>query len=401
MNLYKKYIKKDADTGSLNLEMSLIIGLVVLTVVASLAGVGAKISDLYEHQAVVIEEGPVGSAKFLITDIDGNPLPNINVTLNPIGQPVAYKNIAIAVASKIINGTTDDDGVVFFKYVPVGKATVTADGEEIIPTVTNVTILENKTIELPVEVRLAKFILQYDRNGGTGTLPLASEGKVFTIPNATSLSAPQFQEFAGWGTTPIGGIIFSPGETLNIPQTLGTDDEVVVLFAQWRDRSDVYQNFEATIVPGYAEGKHYGWWHYNTVYHWSGWYSKFDFRANSTTNPNQRYTFTYYNNVSHQYWDPQYEYEYRGTSSHQYINITGTNGFDRTVALSLSDFKQHTIKLEVINNNFKVYLDGVLKMNVTDTNASRPVKGYMRQVHPDSAIPSGFQVDSFSVVKLP
>ena len=397
-----KFKSKDADIGSLNLEMSLIIGLVVLAVVASLTGVGGKIADLYEHQAVVIEEGPVGNVRILISDPAGDPIPNVNIAFNPVGQAGVSRFIDIALANRVITGKTNEEGIAFFKYVPVGKATITVEGDEVITTTSNVTVLENKLVELPVEVRLAKFSLQYDRNGGTGTVPPASEGKILIAATPTGLTAPQYQEFAGWGSEPSGGTVFSPGESINIPQVFGTDNENIVLFAQWRDRSDVYQNFEMTIVPGYGRGSSYNR-QFNTVRHWNGWYAKFDFRANSTTNPNQRYTFTYYNNVGVEYWDPQYENEYRDSYSFQTIEITGSNGFSQKITLPWSDFKQHVIKLVAVDNNFKVYLDGVLRMNVTDSQtsvASRPVKGYIRQLLPDPALPSGFSVDSVNIVKI-
>ena len=92
---------------------------------------------------------------------------------------------------------------------------------------TIVEVIEESGLE-PVE----KFVIEYDANGGEGTIPAVSvfSGKSITVNDGASLTPPEDKEFAGWGLTD------AATEAVTSPFTPEDD---ITLYAIWDDVTPV------------------------------------------------------------------------------------------------------------------------------------------------------------------
>ena len=222
----KKVFLHRNQRGSLNLEMSLIIGLVVVAVVVSLSAAGAGISNLYNYDAAVIEAGgPVGDLAMVVTDTDGTPLAGATVTTVPIGGNASNSSglIETAFANKSVTQVSDANGNVFFKYILAGDTKIIVEKPGFEPAETTAEIKPKEVVEETVKL-IPKVTVSFDLNGGLGFAPDAKEllkGESFVLPDSSGITAPvnvpQLNSsltpfvFSGWSTSQSGGSVVAPG----------------------------------------------------------------------------------------------------------------------------------------------------------------------------------------------
>lgn len=91
---------------------------------------------------------------------------------------------------------------------------------------TIVEVIEESGLE-PVE----KFVIEYDANGGEGTISAVSvfSGKSITVNDGASLTPPEGKEFAGWAKT-------DSAQSATVVSPF-TPDKDTILYAVWTEVS--------------------------------------------------------------------------------------------------------------------------------------------------------------------
>ena len=205
--------KLKTDYGSLNLEMALIIGLVVLAVVGSLTLVGEGISDLYLKGSELEGSGPVGGLTVSVED-DG-------------GSPVADATVTAATTDLSFSATdvTEADGLATFTEVPVGEVNVTIEGDGLetetftVEVEEGVTLTENKVITYTlVESPVTDFI--WSTSGGEATVVRYIGNSPNVVVPSTYMGLPVTKMFNGSWTS---GTFYDKGEiveTVVLPSSI-------------------------------------------------------------------------------------------------------------------------------------------------------------------------------------
>ena len=119
--------------GSLNLELSLIIALLIITGVAGLTFLGGRVTNSFVNGADILKYGGLyGNIKVVITSPEGTPVSGVDIGL--VKNNSALNNRQnIASAATTLDGTTDTNGIIVFEQIPVASYNVVVKDTNYIP----------------------------------------------------------------------------------------------------------------------------------------------------------------------------------------------------------------------------------------------------------------------------
>lgn len=242
--MYKKvnphFIKSENISGSLNLELSLLIGLVSLASIAVMFIFGGEISYFYKVSNAKIQYGStVGNIDLSVVDTEKNPVEDVKISIG---------------TDRVVTGTTDSNGSVSLENVNAGNTFLTAETPDGLKRKFDIFIPEFETLEL--ELELYKFVkFSYNLNGVYEENPTVLEvepGSTVTIPASipSADNSPFFTTFKYWNTQKNGmGITKFPGDSM----VLGTEN--TTLFAQWNlDNRDWFVRNNTELNKGSNTG---------------------------------------------------------------------------------------------------------------------------------------------------